>query len=73
MLSRLETMALMGGDLPLSAIRGQIASALDLMVHIGRMRDGSRKVVEIAEVNGYENGEIILNHIHHLKIGRASW
>lgn len=60
MLSRLETMVLMGVDLPLPAIRSQIASALDIMVHVARMRDKSRKVVAIEEVDGIENGEIVL-------------
>ena len=60
MLSRLETMALMGGELPLMAIRSQIASALDIMVHLGRTRDGSRKVMEITEVTGYEGDKIQL-------------
>jgi len=60
MLSRLETMVLTGMDLPLAAIRSQIASALDVMVHVARMRDKSRKVVSIEEVDGIENGEIIL-------------
>ncbi|MEY8339433.1 CpaF family protein [Lachnospiraceae bacterium 62-35] len=63
MLSRLETMVLMGADLPLMAIRSQIASAIDIMVHLGRLRDGSRKVLSIAEIGGMENGEITLNHI----------
>lgn len=58
MLSRLETMVLMGGELPLYAIRGQIGSALDLMVHLKRYADGSRKVDEIVEILGYEDGEI---------------
>ena len=61
MLSRLETMVLMAADLPLSAIRSQIASALDIMVHVARLRDKSRKVTAIEEVERYENGEIILN------------
>lgn len=61
MLSRLETMVLMGADLPLSAIRSQIASAVDVMVHVARLRDKSRKVIRIEEVDRYENGEIILN------------
>ena len=58
MLSRLETMVLMGAELPLPAIRSQIASALDLMIHLGRLRDGSRKVLQIAEIGGCENGEV---------------
>lgn len=58
MLSRLETMVLMGAELPLAAIRSQIASALDLMIHLGRLRDGSRKVLQIAEIGGCVNGEV---------------
>lgn len=61
MLSRLETMALMGADLPLPAVRSQIASAIDILVHLGRLRDKSRRVLEIVEVGGYEDGEIQLN------------
>ncbi len=58
MLARLETMVLMGMELPLAAVRGQIASGVDIIVHLGRLRDRSRKVLEIAEITGYENGEI---------------
>ena len=59
MLARIETMVLMGGELPVSAIRGQIASAIDIIVHLGRMRNGSRKVISIMEVSGVdERGEI---------------
>ncbi|MBO7729778.1 MAG: CpaF family protein [Lachnospiraceae bacterium] len=61
MLTRLETMVLMGTEMPLPAIRSQIASALDVMVHLGRMKDGSRKVLEITEVLGYEDGSIHLS------------
>jgi len=64
MLSRLETMALMGADLPLPAVRSQIASAIDILVHLGRLRDKSRKVLEIVEVEGYEDGEIRLNPLY---------
>lgn len=65
MLTRLETMVLQGASgLPLDAVRRQIGSALDLIVHLSRMRDHSRKVVEIVEVLGYENGEIILNPLY---------
>ena len=60
MVTRLETMVLMAADLPLAAVRNQIASALELMVHLGRMRDKSRKVLEIAEVIGCEIGEVRL-------------
>ncbi|PKM88803.1 MAG: pilus assembly protein [Firmicutes bacterium HGW-Firmicutes-12] len=61
MLRRLETMVLMGASLPLEAIRQQIASALDVMIHLGRLRDKSRRVLEITEVVGYKNGSIELN------------
>lgn len=65
MLSRLETMVLQGAaGLPLEAIRQQIASALDIIVHLSRLRDKSRKTMEITEVCGYENGEIILNPLY---------
>ena len=58
MLSRIETMTLMGIDLPLEAIRRQIASGVDILVHLGRMRDRSRKLLEVTEVCGFQNGEI---------------
>jgi pilus assembly protein CpaF len=59
MLSRLETMVLMSGlELPLPAIRRQIASAVEFIIHLGRMRDGSRKVIQISEVRDFHNGEI---------------
>ncbi|MDX9871726.1 MAG: CpaF family protein [Clostridia bacterium] len=61
MLRRLETMTLLGASLPLAAIRQQIASAVDLMIHLGRLRDKSRRVLEITEVTGYREGEIVLN------------
>lgn len=61
MLARLETMVLMAADLPLPAIRTQIASAVDILVHVARMRDRSRKIIAIEEVDMVENGEIILN------------
>lgn len=61
MFSRLETMVLMAAALPLEAIRQQIASAIDLIIHLGRLRDKSRRVLEISEVVGYQNGEIKLN------------
>lgn len=63
MLSRLETMVLMGMDLPLPAIRNQIASGIDILVHLGRLRDKSRKVLNITEVTGIENGEIGLHEL----------
>lgn len=58
MMSRLEIMVLQGADLPITAIRAQIASAIDLVVHLGRLRDRSRKVLEIAEITGMQDGEI---------------
>ncbi len=64
MLSRLETMTLMAADIPLTAVRGQIASAIDVLVHLGRLRDRSRRVLEITEVTGYEEGEIRLNPLY---------
>lgn len=65
MLSRLETMVLQGAEgLPLEAIRQQIASAVDIIIHLSRMRDKTRKTMEITEVVGYENGEIKLNPLY---------
>lgn len=65
MLSRLETMVLQGAEgLPLEAIKQQIASAIDIIIHLSRLRDKSRKTMEITEVVGYENGEIILNPLY---------
>jgi pilus assembly protein CpaF len=61
MLSRLETMVLMGADIPLAAVRSQVAAAIDILIHLGRLRDKSRRVLSIVEVIGYENGEIRLN------------
>ncbi|MBP3218189.1 MAG: CpaF family protein [Lachnospiraceae bacterium] len=60
MISRLETMILMGMELPMPAIRGQLASGIDLIIHLGRLRDGSRKLLEIAEVRGMEEGRVKL-------------
>ncbi|MCR5784840.1 MAG: CpaF/VirB11 family protein, partial [Eubacterium sp.] len=64
MLKRLETMILMAVDMPVAAIRGQIAAGIDLMVHLGRSRDGKRKLLEIQELADYKDGEIILNPIY---------
>lgn len=65
MLSRLETMVLQGSaGLPLEAIRQQIASAVDIIIHLSRLRDKSRKTMEITEVVGYENGQIVLNPLY---------
>ncbi len=62
--SRLETMVLMGMDMPLPAIRRQIASGFDLIVHLGRLRDGSRRVLEIAEPMGLSEGEVEMRTIY---------
>lgn len=65
MLSRLETMVLQGAEgLPLEAIRQQIASAVDIIIHLSRLRDKSRKTMEITEIVGYENGHIVLNPLY---------
>ena len=64
MLARLENMVLMGMELPLAAIRQQIASGVDVLVHLGRLRDKSRRVLEITELVGCENGEIKLNPLY---------
>ncbi|MBJ6361423.1 CpaF family protein [Paenibacillus sp. GCM10012307] len=61
MLSRLETMVLGAAELPLPVVRQQIAAALDIIIHLSRMRDGSRKVVEICEIDGMQDGEVIMN------------
>lgn len=67
MISRLETMVLMGMDIPVSAIRGQIASGIDIIIHLGRLRDGSRKVLHIAEVSGVEAGQVVLNDLYRFR------
>ena len=65
MLSRLETMVLQGAaGLPLEAIKQQIASAVDIIIHLSRLRDKSRRTMEITEVLEYENGEIVLNPLY---------
>lgn len=65
MLSRLETMVLTGAEgLPLEAVRQQIASAVDIMIHLSRLRDKSRKVMEITEIVGYEDGKFLLNPLY---------
>ena len=64
MLSRLETMVLMGAEIPLNAIRQQIASGIDIIVQLGRLRDKSRKLLEISEVVGIKNNEIQLNPLY---------
>ena len=60
-------MVLTGADFPIEAIRQQIASAVDVIIHLGRLRDHSRRVLEITEVLGYENSEIICNPLYKFK------
>ncbi len=67
MLSRLETMVLMGMPLPLPAIRKQITAGVNLVVHLGRLRDNSRRIIEIAEINGMKGGDIQILPIYQLK------
>lgn len=73
MLSRLETMVLMGMDLPLPAIRSQIASGVDLLVHLGRLRDHSRKVLMIAEIEGMKDGEVCIHPLYEFVETRQSF
>ena len=72
MLNRLETLVLMGADIPLMAVRKQIASAIDIIVHLGRLRDKSRKVLEVSEVLDCVDGEIEVNKLYVFKeLGEA--
>lgn len=64
MIRRLETMVLMGMELPVPAIRGQIASGVDVMVHLGRLRDKSRKLLSIVELDGIRDGEVKLHELY---------
>lgn len=64
MISRLETMVLMGMDLPVNAIRQQIASGIDILIHLGRMADRSRKLLEITEVMGMKDNEVELSPVY---------
>ena len=64
MLKRMETMVLQGADLPLPSIRNMIASAIEIMVHLGRTKDHKRRVLEISEVMGIENGEVKLKKLY---------
>lgn len=62
--SRLESMVLMGMDLPLGAVQRQIASGIDIIVHLGRLRDKSRKVLEVSEILDYQDGEILVSPLY---------
>ena len=64
MLNRLSTMSLMAMDIPLAAVKSQVASALDILVHLGRMSDKHRKVLEISEVDCFDGKDIILNTLY---------
>lgn len=72
MLNRLATMVLMGIDLPLAAIKQQIASGIDILIHLGRLRDKTRKVLEIAEVDGVREGNICLHTLYKFEEGERS-
>lgn len=73
MISRLETMALSAAELPLAVIRGQIGSAIDIMIHLSRYRDRSRKVTEISEVLGMVNNEVKLNPLYRFREGQERY
>ena len=74
MLYRLETMVLMGRELPAQVVRRQLASGIDLMVHLGRLRDKRRVILEISEIEGCENGEIIINPLYRFsQSGTLQW
>ncbi|MCP1110027.1 pilus assembly protein CpaF [Lachnospiraceae bacterium PM6-15] len=77
MIARLETMVLMNKmEMPLQAIRRQIASGIDIFIHLGRLRDKSRKVLEVSEVKEYKNEEIVLNVLYEYReegYGQGSW
>ena len=77
MLTRLESMVLMGADMPILAIRQQIASAVDIVIQLGRLRDKSRRCLEISEVMGLEGGEFVMNKLYEfrengIKAGRVT-
>ena len=72
-LARLEMMVLMGMDLPIAAIRQQIASGIDVIVHLGRLSDRSRRVLEITEIQGIHDGEIVLSPLYQLQGEEGTW
>jgi len=71
MLRRLESMFLQAADYPIEAIRSQIAEGLDIIIHLGRLSDGSRKVLEIAEIDGIHDGEIGINPLFRYKVSKG--
>lgn len=66
-------MVLMGMDLPIAAIRQQIASGIDVIVHLGRLSDRSRRVLEITEIQGIHDGEIVLSPLYQLQGEEGTW
>ena len=70
MLARLDTMVLMGADIPLNAIRSQLAAGIDIMVHLARMPDKTRKVIEINEIQEFKDNQIILNKLYCMENGK---
>lgn len=74
MLYRLETMVLTGMEIPAQAVRRQLVSGIDLMVHLGRLRDRRRVVLEISEIKGFEKEEIVLNPLYRFKeTDKGAW
>ncbi len=71
MLHRIETMMMMGIDLPLVAIQRQVASAIDIIIHLGRLRDKTRKLLAIVEVLGYEDGKIQMQTLYEFREERC--
>lgn len=72
MLKRLEAMFLQAADLPVEAIRSQITEGIDIMIHMSRMPDGSRRVMEISEIEGMQDGDIRMNSLYKYGCGRAN-
>lgn len=68
MISRLEAMFLQAADFPMDAVRSQIAEGIDIMVHLGRLPDKQRVVLEISEVEGYKNGRVLLNSLFRYRV-----
>mgnify|MGYP003785156107 CR=1 FL=1 len=71
MLTRLEAMFLTASDFPIEAIRNQISEAIDIIVHMARMPDKSRKVIEVVEIEGYKDGQYITNPLFRYKRGKG--
>ncbi len=71
MLTRLEAMFLTASDFPVEAVRNQISEAIDIIVHMARMPDKSRKVLEVVEIEGYKDGEFIINPLFSYKMGKG--